>query len=318
MQGGMPAAHVSSGRGLHTWCRLTESVDNERLHRFMLPQPRWLWHPLMPPGMIAEVSKCTCSRTCDSKARCRCVCSDRITRRPRVQSRLDGRGLLGEEASWDGFEEFVRNPKVSPREFYAADASRHENTLDPRSFLRREPRRAFGHKHRIGARPSTLRSPPGSHSDSFIAAMPGACDGRSSAEKETAAESHLPLPDYVGRPSQASCTAPSAMRRTPARRPNTSCPTRAAPYVRLEVPVAGGNLRLHAGLEHPLLECTPAQARNPERIERVAAPVLDLSLQLRVALIELHEHVGQADLRDLLERRGRLQRRAHGSARRHR
>jgi hypothetical protein len=119
---GCPPLIVASGRGFHVWCRLTESVDNDRLYRFMLP--------------AAAVALASVHAAGYDHRNVKVNLYPHVQLQNAVSLRLFGSnhaktgvfshiwtvdGLLGEGASWDCFEEFVRNPKVSPD---AIDAAR--------------------------------------------------------------------------------------------------------------------------------------------------------------------------------------------------
>jgi hypothetical protein len=118
---GCPPLIVASGRGFHAWCRLTESVDNDRLYRFMLPAAAVALSSVHAAGYDHRNVKMNLY--------------PHVKLQNSVSLRLFGSnhaktgvfshvwtvdGLLGEAPSWDCFEDFVRNPKVSPSEFDAA------------------------------------------------------------------------------------------------------------------------------------------------------------------------------------------------------
>jgi hypothetical protein len=112
---------VASGRGFHAWCRLTEAVDNDRLYGFMLP--------------VAALALASVHAAGYDHRNVKVNLYPHVQLQNAVSLRLFGsnhaktgvfshvwtvNGLLGEGASWDAFEEFVRDPKVSPGEFDAA------------------------------------------------------------------------------------------------------------------------------------------------------------------------------------------------------
>jgi hypothetical protein len=118
---GCPPLIVASGRGFHAWCRLTQSVDNERLYRFMLPAAALALSSVHAAGYDHRNVKVNLY----PHVQLQNVVSLRLFGSNHAKTGVFSHiwtvdGLLGERASWDRFEEFVRSPKVSPSEFDAA------------------------------------------------------------------------------------------------------------------------------------------------------------------------------------------------------
>jgi hypothetical protein len=112
---------VASGRGFHAWCRLTESVDNERLYRFMLPAAALALSSVHAAGYDHRNVKVNLY----PHVQLQNVVSLRLFGSNHAKTGVFSHiwtldGLLGERASWDRFEEFVRSPKASPSELDAA------------------------------------------------------------------------------------------------------------------------------------------------------------------------------------------------------
>jgi hypothetical protein len=127
---GCPPLIVASGRGFHAWCRLTESIDNERLYRFMLPAAALALSSVHAAGYDHRNVKVNLY----PHVALQNVVSLRLFGSNHAKTGVFSHvwtvdGLLGEGPSWDCFEEFVRNPKVSPGEIDAATMTLADRVL---------------------------------------------------------------------------------------------------------------------------------------------------------------------------------------------
>ncbi len=112
---------VASGRGFHVWCRLTRPVDNERLYRFMLPAAALALRSVHDEGYDHDNVKINLY----PHTQLRNVVSLRLFGSNHAKSGLFSHvwtvdGPLGEAASWERFEDFVRDRQASVAQFDAA------------------------------------------------------------------------------------------------------------------------------------------------------------------------------------------------------
>jgi hypothetical protein len=112
---------VASGRGFHLWCRLDRPVDNDLLYDFML---RCAARALAAVhGKGGDFNRVKINLYPDRRIRdvvsLRLFGSDHA--KNRVFSRVMGpEGLLGEEASWDRFERYLREKEIPGKAFREA------------------------------------------------------------------------------------------------------------------------------------------------------------------------------------------------------
>jgi hypothetical protein len=112
---------VASGRGFHVWCRLTRPVENDRLHRFMLQAAAMALRSVHYEGRNHNNIKINLY----PHTQLRNVVSLRLFGSNHVKSGLFSHvwtvdGVLGEDASWERFEDFVRNRQASVAQFDAS------------------------------------------------------------------------------------------------------------------------------------------------------------------------------------------------------
>jgi hypothetical protein len=120
---GCPPLIVASGRGFHAWCRLTETLDNERLYRFMLPAAAVALSAVHAAGHDHRNVKVNLYPHVQLKS----AVSLRLFGSNHAKTGIFSHvwtvdGLLDEAASWQRFEDFVRRPQASPRDLDAARA----------------------------------------------------------------------------------------------------------------------------------------------------------------------------------------------------
>jgi hypothetical protein len=113
---------VASGRGYHVWCRLEERVENGRLHGFMLRVAVRALMAFHRSGLDHRNVKFNFYP--DVKAHN--VVSLRLFGTEHAKNKvfshvLTPEGLLGEEASWKYFEDFIRNKALTLARFQAAE-----------------------------------------------------------------------------------------------------------------------------------------------------------------------------------------------------
>jgi hypothetical protein len=115
---------VASGRGYHAWCRLTEPVENDQLYRFMLQAAALTLRSVHNAGYDHNKVKINLY----PDVRLQDAVSLRLFGSNHAKTAMFSHvltvdGLLDEAASWECFEDFVRNRRASRGEFDSARAT---------------------------------------------------------------------------------------------------------------------------------------------------------------------------------------------------
>jgi len=112
---------VASGRGYHVWCRLEQAADNNLLHGFMLRAAVQALMAFQGKGYDHNLIKFSFY----PDLRVHDLVSLRLFGSDHARNKAFSRvftpeGLLSEAASWNYFEDFMENKKVSATKFAAA------------------------------------------------------------------------------------------------------------------------------------------------------------------------------------------------------
>jgi hypothetical protein len=112
---------VASGRGYHVWCRLVEPVENNRLYDFMLRAAVRALGAFQRQGYDHNTIKFSFY----PDVRVHNIVSLRLFGSDHAKNKVFSHvftpdGLLDEAASWNYFEDFLENKKVSATKFAAA------------------------------------------------------------------------------------------------------------------------------------------------------------------------------------------------------